>query len=807
MSGIWQDVRYGLRQLQRSPGFTLVALLTLALGIGANAAIFSVVNSVLLEALPYPDAHRLVFLHEHSAQVDVMSISYPDFQDWQKQQTVFEPLAAFQVDSSLVLTGRGEPEQVQGIVASAGLLPALGVKPILGRLFGSSDDRPGAAPTAVLTYSMWQREFGGDPSAIGRTLDLNGGSFTIAGVLPAAFHFPVPADLYLPLGLNADKMQDRGNHPGIVAIGRLQRGVTIREARAQMGTIMERLARAYPGSNAGVTASVESLRDAYYGFLSGLPTALWVLLGAVGFVLLIACANVANLLLARAAGREREMALRVAIGAGRGRLARQMLTESVLLALLGGAGGLLLGELGTRALKGMIPASLARQVNLAMDWHVLAFLLAISVLTGLIFGLAPARRASRTDVNESLKEGGRTGTAGPGRHRYRQALVVTEFALGLVLVVASTLLILSFYRLLQVDPGFRVSHVLTAELSLPNVKYPKEAEITAFYRHALARIQALPGVEAAGAIMPLPLTGNGYQTSVYIEGRQMPKPGQTPESDYHSVTPGYFAAMGPRLLRGRMFAQDDDLAAPRVALVSRSFAELFWPHEDPVGKRIKVGGYGQKSWTTVVGEVADTKQYGLDKKTKTEFYLPQNQEAFNDMTLVVRTAGEASAMTGAVRGAVAAVDSQQPISQVRTMRSYLDENVSGNRMAAVLLGLFAALGLGLAAVGIYGVVAYTVSLRTHEIGIRVALGASRADVLRMVMGAGARMALAGIGAGVLLGLTLMHVAASLLYGVRADSPATYALAALALAMVAMVACYVPARRAMRIDPAQALRQE
>ncbi len=807
MRGFWQDVRYGLRQLRRSPGFTLVAVLTLALGIGANTAIFSVVNGVLLQALPYPDANRLVFLHEHSAQVDQMSISYPDFQDWQRQQTVFEPLGAFQVDSSLVLTGRGEPEQIQGIVASAGFLPALGARPILGRLFGRTDDRPGAAPTALLTYSMWQRKFGGDPSTIGQTLDLNGESFTVIGVLSSAFHFPFPADLYLPLGLHADKMQNRGDHPGILAIGRLKRGVTIGEARAQMGTIMARLARAYPASNAGVTAPVESLRDAYYGYLSGLPTALGVLLGAVGFVLLIACANVANLLLARAAGREREMAVRMAIGARRGRLARQMLTECVILALVGGLGGLLLGEAGTDALKGMIPASLARQVNIAMDWHVLVFLLAISVLTGLIFGLAPARRTSRTDVNESLKEGGRTGTAGAGRNRYRQALVVAEFALGLVLVVASTFLILSFYRLIEVDPGFRVNRVLTAELSLPNVKYPKDAQITAFFRDALARIQALPGVEAAGAIMPLPLTGNGWQTSFYIEGRPAPKPGQLPESDYHSVTPGYFAAMGPRLLRGRMFTQDDDAAAPRVALVSRSFAESFWPHQDPIGKRIKVGGYSQKNWTTVVGEVTDTKQYGLDKKTKTEFYLPQNQEAFNAMMLVVRTAGDASAMTGAVRDAVAAVDSQQPISKVRTMRSYLDENVSGERMAAMLLGLFAALGLGLAAVGIYGVVAYTVSLRAHEIGIRVALGASRGDVMRMVVGAGARMAFVGVGLGVALGIALMRLVSSLLYGVKASNPLIYALAALALAIVALVACYVPARRAMQIDPAQALRQE
>ena len=805
--GTWNDVRHAFRLLAKSPGFTLVAVLTLALGIGANAAIFSVVNGVLLNALPFPHANRLVFLHEHSSQVHEMSIDYPDFQDWQRQQTVFDPLGAFQVDSSFVLTGAGEPQQIQGFNASAGFLPALGARPILGRLFGKSDDRPGAAPTAVISYSMWQRKFGGDPTAIGRTLDLNGGSFTIIGVLPSSFHFLIPADVFLPLGLNADKMQRRGNHPGILAVGRLKPGVTIEQARSEMGTIMTLLARQYPRSNAGVTAVVETLRNAYYSYLSGLPTALWVLLGAVGFVLLIACANVANLLLARGAGRERELAVRVALGAGRARLVRQMLTENAILALVGGAGGLLLGAAGVAALKGMIPASLARQVNIAMDWHVLLFLLAITVLTGGIFGLAPAWRASRTDVNESLKEGGRTGTAGIGRSRYRQALVVSEFALGLVLVAASALMLLSFYRLLQVNPGFRVNHILTAEVSLPNAKYPKDAQITAFYRDALTRIRALPGVESAGAIMPLPLTGNGWQTTVYIEGRPVPKPGQTPESDYHSVTSGYFTAMGPRLLRGRLFTEADDASAPRVALVSRSFAELFWPHQNPTGKRMKVGGYDSKHWTTVVGEVSDTKQYGLDKKTKTEFYLPQNQEAFSAMMLVVRTAGDASALTSALRTAVAAVDSQQPISHIRTMRSYLDQDVSGKRMAAILLGLFAALGLMLAGIGIYGVIAYTVSMRTHEIGIRMALGASRADVLRMVLAAGARMALIGVAVGVVLGVALMRLISSLLYGVKPGDPLIYALAAIVLAGVALVACYVPARRAMKIAPAIALRYE
>ncbi len=805
--GIRSDVRHTFRLLARSPGLTLVAVLTLALGIGANAAIFSVVNGVLLQALPYPHANRLVFLTENSRQVPGMSISYPDLRDWERQNTVFDSLGGLQ-PTDFVLTGRGEPEQLKGFNASAGFLPAFDVRPILGRLFTKADDRPEATPVAVISYSLWQRHFGGDPSVVGRSLDLSGRSYVVIGILPASFRFPVPGNIFVPLGLRADQMQQRGEHPGIVAIARLKPGVTLAEARAQMQTISARLAQQYPKTNTGVSARLMSLRAAYYSFLGGLPTALWVLLAAVGFVLLIACANVANLLLARAAGRDREVAVRVALGAGRARLVRQMLTESVILALVGGAFGLLLGAVGTGALASMIPADLRQQVSIAIDWHVLLFLLAITVVTGVIFGLAPAWRASRTDVNESLKEGGRSGTAGLGRSRYRQALVVSEFALGLVLVVASALMILSFYGLLAVNPGFRISHVLTAEVDLPGKKYSKVAQINGFYRDVLARIQALPGVVAAGAIMPLPLSGNGWQGSFYVEGTPPPKPGQAPSSDYHMVTPGYFPAMGPPLLRGRLFTVADNRIAPRVAIVSRSFAQRYWPGRDPVGKRIKFGGSNSKQpWITIVGEVANTKQYGLDKKSKTELYVPAAQRPNGDMTLVVRTRADASALTSAVRDAVAAVDSQQPIFNVRTMQSYLDQNVSGQRISAMLLGLFAALGLVLAAVGIYGVIAYTVSLRTHEFGIRMALGASQGEVLRMVLGSGARLALVGIVVGVGLGLGLMRLVSSLLYGVKASNPLIYLLAVLVLGAVALVACYVPARRATKVDPATALRYE
>jgi putative ABC transport system permease protein len=805
--GIWSDVRHAFRLLVKSPGFTFVAVLTLALGIGANAAIFSVVNGVLLQALPYPHANRLVFLSENSRQVPDMSISYPDLKDWERQNTVFDSLGGVR-PTDFVLTGAGEPEQLQGFNVSAGFLPAFGVHPILGRLFTKAEDRPGATPVAVISYSLWQRHFGGDSNVVGRSLDLSGRSYTVIGILPASFRFPIPGDIFVPLGLKADQMQQRGQHPGIVAVARLKPGVTLGQARAEMETIAARLAQQYPKTNTGVTAKLMTLREAYYSFLGGLSTALWVLLAAVGFVLLIACANVANLLLARAAGRDRELAVRMALGAGRARLVRQMLTESVLLALVGGGFGLLLGAVGTGALASMIPADLRQRVSIAIDWHVLLFLFVITVLTGVIFGLAPAWRASRTDVNESLKEGGRSGTAGVGRNRYRQALVVSEFALGLVLVVASALMIRSFYELLKVNPGFRISHVLTAEVNLPGNKYSKLAQINGFYRDVLARIQALPGVVAAGAIMPLPLSGNGWQGSFYVEGTPPPKAGEVPFSDYHMVTPGYFPAMGPPLLRGRLFTAADDHSAPPVAIVSWSFARRYLPGQDPIGKRFKFGGPDSKQhWITIVGEVADTKQYGLGKKSKTEFYVPAAQQPNGDMILVARTRRDASALTSAVRDAVAAVDSQQPIFNVRTMQSYLDQNLSGQRLSAMLLGLFAALGLVLAAVGIYGVIAYMVSLRRHEIGIRMALGASRGDVLRMVLGSGARLALVGIGVGVALGLGLMRLVSSLLYGVKASDPAIYALGALVLGVVAMLACYVPARRAMKVDPATALRYE
>jgi putative ABC transport system permease protein len=805
--GIWNDFRHAFRVLAKSPGFTLVAMLTLALGIGANAAIFSVVNGVLLQGLPYPHADRLVFLSEHTEQVPNMSISYPNLQDWERQNTVFDPLGALQ-PTGFVLTGAGRPEQLRGMNASAGFLPALGVRPILGRLFDKTDDRPDAARVALLSYSLWQRRFGGDPGVVGRALNLDEQSYTVIGVLPASFRFIVPADIYAPLGLKADQMQRRGSHPGIYAIARLKDGVSLVQARTQMKAIMARLAEQYPATNAGDTPVVMSLREAYYSQLGGLPTALWVLLAAVGFVLLIACANVANLLLARGAGRERELAVRVALGAGRARLARQMLTESLLLALVGGGAGLVLGAVGTNALAAMIPSELRAAVNITLDWRVLLFLLAITVLTGVIFGLAPAVHASRTDVNESLKEGGRSATAGAGRERYRKLLVVSEFALGLVLVVASALMIQSFYHLLDVNPGFRVDNVLTSQVNLPKKKYATPEQTKGFYRDVLSRIRALPGVEAAGAITPLPLTNNGWQTDFYVEGTPVPKPGSTPNSDYHMVTPGYFPAMGPRLLRGRLFTDADNQDAPPVVIVSRSFARRYWHGEDPIGKRIKLGGANSKQpWSTVVGEVADTKQYGLDSKTKTEFYIPAAQRPNNFMTLVVRSAGDASALTSAVRDAVAAVDSQQPVFNVRTMQAYLAQSVSDRRMAATLLGLFAGLGLVLAAVGIYGVIAYTVNLRTHEIGIRMALGASRKDVLRMVLGAGARLALVGVVVGVLLGLGLMRLASSLLYGVTASDPLIYVLAAVALGLVALLACYVPARRAMNVDPSTALRYE
>jgi predicted permease len=803
MNTLLQDLRFGLRQLGRNPGFTAIAVVTLALGIGANTAIFSVVNGVLLHTFGYKDPGQLVFMTEHSQQVPNMSVSYLDYLDWRKQNTVFSSLAAMQ-EGSFNLTDVERPVRLYGFFVSANFFSTLGVKPALGRDFFAAEDAPNGNPVALISYSLWQRQFGGEPGIIGKVLTLNARSCTVVGVLPPHFKFYGQSDVFVPIGLEADSrgFKDRGEHPGIVTIARLKPGVTLALARSQMETIAQRLATEYPKTNSGNSVAAQTLHEFAVG---NIQAALLALMAAVGLVLLIACANIANLLLARGAGRTKEMAIRAALGAGSARIFHQLLAESVLLALLGGAAGLLIGSFGISGLNGLVPAEFQGTVSIGLDRWVLGFTLLISIVTGIIFGLVPALRASKTELNEALKEGRRTSAAGSERRLSRNFLAAFEIALALILLVGAGLLIRSFRRLLQVNPGFATQHVLTMQFDLPQYSYPKTTQIANFDYRLIERVRNLPGVESAGLVTPLPLTGEGWERNFHIEGQPVPAPGHFPNSDYHFVSPGYFQAIGIPLLRGRLFTDSDNSKAPRVAVVSEGFARRYWPRQDPLGRRFQLDTNGP--WYSVIGIVGNTKQFGLTSRTKTEFYLTYLQEPFSYMTIVVRTATSPLALTSEIRRQVSALDKDVPIFNVRSMDQLFDESVSPQRMTMLLLGIFSALAMLLAAVGIYGVVSYSVARRTREIGIRMALGAQQPDVLRLVLGEGMRLALAGVVCGIVAALGLTRLMASLLFDVKPADPGTFLVVSLLLAGVTLLACYIPARRAARVDPMVALRYE
>jgi putative ABC transport system permease protein len=803
MNTLFQDLRFGLRMLARSPGFTVIAIITLGLGIGANTAIFSVVNGVLLHTFAYPNPGQLVFMTEHSQQVPDMSVSYLDYLDWQKQNTIFGSLAAVQ-GANFNLTGVEPPVRLSGWNVSANFFSTLGVKPVLGRDFLAAEDAPNGNPVGIISYSLWQRQFGGEPSIIGKALTLNGRSCTVVGVLPPHFKFYGQSDVFVPIGLEADSraFKDRGEHPGIVTIARLKPGVTLLGARAQMETIARRLATEYPKTNSGNSVAIQSLHEFAVGEIQA---AVLALMAAVGLVLLIACANIANLLLARGAGRTKEMAIRAALGARRSRIFRQLLAESVLMALLGGAAGLLTGSAAISGLNGLIPAEFQGTVTIGLDRWVLGFTLLISIVTGIIFGLAPALRASKAELNESLKEGGRTSADSSERRLSRNFLAAFEIALALVLLAGAGLVIRSFRRLLQVSPGFATQHVLTMQLDLPQSSYPKYAQIANFYHRLTDRVRSLPGVESAGLVTPLPLTGEGWQGDFHIEGQPLPAPGHFPNSDYHTVSTGYFRAIGIPLLRGRLFTDSDDNKRPLVAVVSESFARRYWPREDPIGRRFQLGSSGP--WFSVIGIVGNTKQYGLTSPTKTEFYRSYLQAPLYYMTIVMRTATSPLALTGEVRRQVSELDKDVPVFNVRSMDQLFDESVSPQRMTMFLLGIFSALAMLLAAVGIYGVVSYSVAQRTHEIGIRMALGAQQRDVLRLVLSEGMKLAIVGVGCGIVVALGLTRLMASLLYDVKPTDPITFVAVSLLLTGVTLLACYIPARRAAKVDPMTALRYE
>jgi putative ABC transport system permease protein len=817
MGTFWQDVQYGFRMLMKKPGFTLVALVALALGIGANTAIFSVVNAVLLRPLPFDKPERLVMVWGSAPQLgfDVLPATAAESLEWREQNHVFDEVAAFK-SWAWNMTGRGGPEQVWGARVSAGLFPALGVKPILGRTFSPEEDRVGGAKVIVMGHGLWQRSFGSDPSIIGKTVTLNNQSYTVVGVMPQGFKFPggenmlsglqfsPKTELWEPMAFTEEELSNRGTH-NLAVIARLKPEATIEQARSEMTSIAAHLAEQYPKYNKGIGIKLVPLHEQVVG---DVRPALLILLGTVGFVLLIACANVANLLLARAASRQKEMAIRTALGASRLRVIRQLLTESVLLSLVGGAAGLLLALWGIDALGALIPENIPRANEIGVDARMLGFTLMISLLTGLIFGLAPSLQASKTDINESLKEGTRGASGGPHRNRFRSLLVVSEIALALVLLIGAGLLIRSFMRLQQVNPGFDPKNVVAMEIVLPFIapsNYTEPQQQAAFFHQALERTQTLPGVQAAAVVSSLPLSGAFESTDIIIEGQPEPPSDQAPQANYTMVSADYFRVMNIPLMKGRALTERDTKDSPGVVVVNETLARRYWPGEEAIGKRLTIGF--EKSAREVVGVVGDVRQNSLDVETPFAVYLPYQQFPYAGMTLVVRTQSEPASMAAGVRREVQAIDASLPVSNVRSMEEVISTSVSQRRFSMTLLGIFATIALLLSAVGIYGVMAYSVSERVHEIGIRIALGASSSDILRLVVGQGMMLTLMGVGVGLAASLVLTRLMASLIYGVSATDPLTFAGVSLTLAAVALLACYIPARRATRVDPMEALRYE
>jgi len=807
MQCLWQDLRYGFRTLLMNPGFSAVAVLALALGIGPNTAIFTMVSAVLLRPLPVPEPNRVVMIWgtRLKSGFDQLPVSSGDYLDWKKQATSFEQVAAaFAIpEYGLNVSGAGEPERVPAAKASKEFLPALGIKPIAGRNFLPEEDRPGGAPATLISNAFWQRRFNSDPSAIGRTLTVDGIPRTIVGVVPHALGEMVSADLWLPTAIDPNSADRKNHNYGIVAL--LKPGVTVAQARAEMAVIARHLERAYPATNTGWGTTVFPLAEMFTGRIRPVLT---ILLGAVGLLLLIACANLANLLLARAGTREKEIAIRGALGAGRRRIIRQLLTESLVLAMAGGVLGLLLAIWCVRALRGVVPDMFPMLQHMSVDLPVLGFTLGLSMLTGLLFGLVPAWKSSHTDLNTTLKEAGGRSESPSGSSRIRGFLLASEVALAVLLAVSAGLLLRSFVRVIGVDPGVRVSRVLTMTLSLPDAKYDTPVKRANFYKDLTERLPSLPGVRSAGAVLFLPLRVSILSfrigvNSFEIEGHPPVSHGQEPMADYRMATPGYFNTIGIALQQGRLFDQHDDLDAKRVALINETMFRKYFPHENPLGRHITSGGTPME----IVGVVADARLYGLDAPIEPAIYVPHMQHPGESMGLVVHTDGDPAAIASAVRREILKLDPEQPISNVRTMDKVLSDSLMLRRVSMLMLTVFASLALTLAAVGTYGLTAYSVSRRTHEIGLRVALGASHAQILRLVVGRGLVTSLIGAAIGLAAAFQLTQALSGILYGVSATDPLVFSGVPLLLVAVSAVASYVPARKATRIDPLVALRYE
>ncbi len=821
-STLWQDVRYGGRMLLKNPGVTIIVIIALALGIGANTAIFSVVNAVLLRPLPYDHADQLVFLNEKSPVLDEMSISYPNFSDWRAQNQTFEKMGVYN-RGSYNLTGAGEAERIITAQMSADLFSVLRVNALHGRVFTNEEDKPGGTPVVVLSYGLWQRRFGGQTSILNQAITLNGKSYTVIGVMPQSYAYPSRAEMYVPVGQLSDEVswKQRGNHPGLYGVARLKPGMTIEQADADMNTIAANLEKQYPDSNAGNRVRLRPLMEI---FVVDVRRALWVIFGAVGFVLLIACANIANLLLARATARKKEMAIRTAVGASRWRIARQLLTESALLSLVGGGIGLVLARWGIDLILYVSPDAIPRSREIGLDWTVLAFTIGISFLTGILFGLIPAIQAGEVAVHETLKESGR-GTS--GRQWLRSSLVVVEVATTLVLLIGAGLLIRSFYLLQKVNPGFSHEHLTSFSVALPQKKYANEEAQAGFYNSLLENIRALPGVESVAAASGLPLGNNGWQTSFVVNGQPRPERDRTPLMEACLVTPDYFRAMNIPLLRGRVFTDRDDrshlagqdlskldeiqraMAAVKSVVIDEEFARRYWPNEEAVGRRIRIGGADNDNpLVEVIGVVGRVKMESLNQNSdRVQGYFPFNQLPQEGMTVIIKGASDPNQLISSVRNVVKTIDQDQPIYSPRTMDEIRAESVAGERLNLTLLTLFAGIALVLAIVGIYGVMSYSVTQRTHEIGIRMAIGARPGDVFKMILGHGMKLALIGVAVGLLGAFALTRLMATMLFGVEPTDVTTFAGISIMLITVALLACYLPGRRATKVEPTISLRYE
>ena len=804
MTRLPQDLRYAWRTLRGSPTFSMVAAATLALGIGANTAIFTVINAALLAPLPFPAPERLALVWEDTSMFGLKDspAALGNYTDWRAQNHVFEQMGALE-GRFFRLTSAGEAQQVLGAVATASLLPTLGVKPALGRLFREEDDRPGAPKTAILSDGLWRSAFGSDRAIVGRLVEINDEKYEVIGILPAGFRFPDSAtEIWAPVATayGPDELVRRGRHNWMV-VGRLKPGVTLAQANEELPAIALRAQKDYPDTNYRVGAFVAPLRE---HFVSDLRPALKVLGGAVAFVLLIACANIANLLLARASNRAREIAIRAAVGASRWQVARQLLTENLLLAGAGGVGGFLLAVWGVRFLPRLMPGGISGMSAVRVDWRVLAFTLGVSLFTGVAFGLAPAFQTLRVDLHRTLKQGGRQGTGGASRGLER-LLVVSEVALAFVLTLGAALMIQAAARLRAVDPGFPTRNLLTMNTSLSGRQYREHANRMVFYDEVVRRVTALPGVKSAGFTLGVPLAFKGWINGFEVEGRVARSGDGYSNSNYRVVTADYLQTVGFPLRAGRYPDRRDADGAPLVLLVNEAMQQRFWPGQSAIGKRIRFAT--AFPWVTVVGVVGDIKQAGLDAPPKPEIYLPVTQQHVAIEGLVIRTGADPNSLVAAVRREIRAVDRGVSVTGVQTMEEVLDREVFQRRAQTLLLSVFAGLALLLASLGIYGVLAYAVTRRTREIGVRMALGARPANVLCTVAGEGVGLGAAGIAIGAAVAFGVTRVLAKLLFGISATDPATFASVASVLLLVASLASYIPARRAMRVDPIQALRDE